>query len=695
MNKTSTYFPNNYSYPQQIGAKVVNKFLKIFPNPKKEINSFNVDEKLIENIEYLKEFYNHNDQILLNNESTILELQNKLGKLSLKNIELEDKIADIISSEQNLNHKFKLLEKPIFIKDKNIFKTINHYIKYRKQKTEFEKIVNEYIKIDIKDKNSNIRKYNFESIKEQDRCLEISDKFIRIYYLSDLPNYVFATNLFKLVNLPLPMVLSYHIKGSNKSAMIKAARQRMSVLESIQNEKIKKGKSQDHDVAREIEEVGIFINNLVHDYEKCFLVSVYTAIIADTKKELIEYDQKFQDETQDIEFTFNTYSYEQCKAYQSVMPLNQNKIKEDHLLQTSAVVNILPFLTRNLNDPSGIFFGVSHNNNSLLLIDIFKARNANINIFGTSGSGKSVTAKLIMTRLALRGIQNIIIDPEGEYSNLAKALGGQVIKFNRENGIDPFSLNLLNKNEVKDFITVLKQFFAFFIQPARLDLAKLDKVLMKTYEGYERPSFNKFLNTLKKEALIDPQINFVDDILQLSEGSLGGLFNNYNKIDLNADIICFDLSNLNTDDKKIPATYLLGNIINKLIEKGDRRRMIYIDEAHKLLINESTTNFYIDLVKTARKRRAGVVSITQNPEDFKESNNSKTIITQAETTILLKQATASVNYINRFNLFQLTSRECTDLSSFAIGEALFIREKEHIYVDIFPFSSEKPLVFTS
>jgi type IV secretory pathway VirB4 component len=377
------------------------------------------------------------------------------------------------------------------------------------------------------------------------------------------------------------------------------------------------------------------------------------------------------------------------------MPLSQNVIKEEHLLQTSAVVNILPFLTRNLNDPSGIFFGVSHYNNSLLLIDLFKARNANMNIFGTSGSGKSVTAKLIMTRLALRGIQNIIIDPEGEYSNLTNALGGQVVKFNRENGIDPFSLQLNTTSEIKDFITVLKQFFAFFIQPARLDLAKLDKILMKTYEGYEKPSFNKFLQTLKEEALNDNQIKFVDDILQLSEGSLGGLFNNYNKLDLNSDIICFDLSNLNTDDKKIPATYLLGNIINKLIEKGDRRRMIYIDEAHKLLINEATTAFYVDLVKTARKRKAGVVSITQNPEDFKESNNSKTIITQAETTILLKQATASINYINRFNLFQLTDRECTDLSSFAIGEALFIREKEHIYVDIFPFTSEKPLVFTS
>jgi ABC-type dipeptide/oligopeptide/nickel transport system ATPase component len=685
----------NTTYQEQIGTRIFNHFLRIFPPITKPEGFFDIDQKLIDNLQYLNNIYGVNNHSLVNNDATILELQEKLGNLSLKNIELNEKIEDIISSNQNLNSKFKLLEKPIFIKDKNVFKTINNFIQYQKDKNSFSEIVNEYIKIESKNRNSEIKKYNFESIKEKDRCLEISDKFVRIYYLSDLPHFVFAKNLFKLINLPLPMVLSYHIRGSNKGAMIKAARQRMSVLESFQNEKSKKGKTQDHEVAREIEEVGIFIDNLIHDYEKCFLVSVYTAIIADTKKELIEYDQKFQDETQDIEFTFNTYSYEQRKAYQSIMPLNQNIIKEEHLLQTSAVVNILPFLTRNLNDPSGIFFGVSHYNNSLLLIDLFKARNANMNIFGTSGSGKSVIAKLIITRLALRGIQNIIIDPEGEYCNLTNALGGQVIKFNRKNGIDPFSINLQNTDEIKDFIAVLKQFFAFFIQPARLDLAKLDRLLMKTYEGYDRPSFDKFLRILKQEASIDSQINFVDDILQLSEGSLGGLFNNYNKIDLNADIICFDLSNLNTDDKKVPATYLLGNIINKLIEKGDRRRMIYIDEAHKLLINEATTSFYIDLVKTARKRKVGVVSITQNPEDFKESNNSKTIITQAETTILLKQATASINYINRFNLFQITDRECIDLSSFAIGEALFIREKEHIYVDIFPFSSEKPLVFTS
>jgi type IV secretory pathway VirB4 component len=217
---------------------------------------------------------------------------------------------------------------------------------------------------------------------------------------------------------------------------------------------------------------------------------------------------------------------------------------------------------------------------------------------------------------------------------------------------------------------------------------------MATYESGV-PNFKTFLDIVKKEAKKDKEIKFVEDLEQLRTGSLGGIFDSDRPVRLNSDILCFDLSDLKTDEKKIPAMYLLGTIINRLIDDGARRRMIFIDEAHKLLVNEQTTTFYVDLVKTARKRKAGVVSITQNPEDFKESNNAKTILTQAETSILLKQAPASINYIKEKGLFQLTDRELADLPTFGVGEALFIREKEHIYMNIFPFESEKEIVFTS
>ncbi len=44
--------------------------------------------------------------------------------------------------------------------------------------------------------------------------------------------------------------------------------------------------------------------------------------------------------------------------------------------------------------------------------------------------------------------------------------------------------------------------------------------------------------------------------------------------------------------------------------------MLFIDEAHKLLVDPEVAIFYRELVKQARKRNTGVVSITQDVEDF-------------------------------------------------------------------------------
>lgn len=583
--------------------------------------------------------------------------------------------------------------KPVLKFCKNPLQLMQNLLDYHQAKVRLKQNTSLYLNF-IKSKGPNyIKKFRPESLQEEARSIIVGDRHIRTYYLAALPGYLYASNMLKLINLSIPMQLSYHIKGTNKAVMIKAARQRFSVLESEQNSKSKKGQSLAPETIKEMQEVQGFINDLVHDQERSYLTSVYAAIQADSRELLLDYHKKFQDATQDIELTFNTYSYAQKNAWLSTLPLCRDIINEKQLLQTSAVINLLPFLTRNLNDPSGIFLGINHYSNALILIDVFKARNANINIFGTSGSGKSVTAKLIMLRLALRGVQNIIIDPEGEYVELTKELGGRVFAFDNNNGIDPFILVSESGSEIANNIQVLKHFLTYFIQAKNQDSSILDKVLLQTFLNPGIINFAKFIWLLKD--CIGEESGIYQDMQQLAYGSLSGLFNNHKELNYNGAFVCFDLSKLQTDEQKIPLMYIIGNLINRVIDKKELQTMIFIDEAHKMLHDEVTTSFYIDLVKTARKRKAGVVTITQNPEDFKESDNSKTIITQAETSILLKQSSASINFISRFELFRLTKRECTDLSTFNVGEALFIREKEHIFIDVFPFTSEQGLVFTN
>ncbi|MGH7204402.1 MAG: VirB4 family type IV secretion system protein, partial [Candidatus Levyibacteriota bacterium] len=316
----------------------------------------------------------------------------------------------------------------------------------------------------------------------------------------------------------------------------------------------------------------------------------------------------------------------------------------------------------------------------------FTVRNSNINILGVSGAGKSVTAKAIATRLFMRGTQIIIIDPEGEYTEYARKMGGEVIEFSRTNGINPFSINTTDRNEILDHISVLKTFFKFFIREQRYDGAVLDQVLVDLYKDFPKikPTFKKFLKKMAKTSMYE-------DLNVLNDGSLQGIFSAERDLQLDNDLIVFNLLPLGDDEKKPPAMYLLSSLIWNLVnKKSDRKRMLFIDEAHKLLVDRDVAIFYRSIVKQARKRNLGVVSITQDVEDFLHSEFGKAILTNSETKILLKQSYATLSLME--NIFPMTNEEKQQLGSLAVGEMVLFRENEHMRADIFVLESEEELV---
>jgi hypothetical protein len=71
-------------------------------------------------------------------------------------------------------------------------------------------------------------------------------------------------------------------------------------------------------------------------------------------------------------------------------------------------------------------------NNIPIIPDPFSFANYNGLILGTSGGGKSVTAKLFILRNILRGVKTIMIDPQGEYVDLTKTYNGQLVEIHRE-----------------------------------------------------------------------------------------------------------------------------------------------------------------------------------------------------------------------------------------------------------------------
>jgi len=596
----------------------------------------------------------------------------------------------------DLSKNVRYLKIPVWISPSSIKKFFQKVLEYIKKKRDFNKEVKRYMnksinmiierrknKLFIKIDGS--RKYQAEDLKEEDRQVRLGDKYIRVYYLADLPPFLSPYVLFNLVNSQIPFKISMFIKNTESGVLIKKARERLSVLEMQQNDRLKKGKVINPKIEKSIEEISIFINELVHEVEKGFLFSFYIGIEAESMKKLMKLHNFFQNLADSMEFTFNTYSFDQKKAFLSLLPFNQDLVGETRILQTSAVSYLMPFLSKQLNDPNGVFLGFNAYNKSIVLIDIFKARNSNINIFGTSGSGKTVTAKLLALRLFMNNVQILIIDPEGEYSELARSIGGEVIEFSRDNGINPFYIGSSEEEDILNHISILKTFFKFFVPEDKYDMAVLDKKLIKLYKNGVQ-DYQELLKLLMK--VHSPMYEY---LAVLEKGSLKGVFNSKKKLNLDSEFIVFDISDLNEEGKRAPAMYLLTSLIWNLVNKNNgKKRMLFIDEAHNLLIDEDTSVFYKDIVKRARKRNLGVVSVTQNIEDFIDNEYGKGILTNAETTILLKQSYATLSMIG--DIYPVTEEERDQLGSLSIGESILFREKEHVRLSIYPMSFEMRLI---
>src|SRR5699024_4476492 len=119
---------------------------------------------------------------------------------------------------------------------------------------------------------------------------------------------------------------------------------------------------------------------------------------------------------------------------------------------TSGAASAYPFCSYEMSDDNGVLLGVNRGNNSLCIVDFFNTKvhkNANLNLLGTSGAGKTFTMQLLALRMRMRGIQCFILAPiKGhEFRRACIHIGGQYIK------IAPGSPHCINIMEIRHTIT--------------------------------------------------------------------------------------------------------------------------------------------------------------------------------------------------------------------------------------------------
>ena len=124
----------------------------------------------------------------------------------------------------------------------------------------------------------------------------------------------------------------------------------------------------------------------------------------------------------------------QKEGFLSVWPIGENRFgtQFERVMPASSAANFYPFGFSGKTDPHGLYIGRDKFGTNIL-VDFDRREEdktpSHILILGNSGQGKSYLLKLILMNVRESGKKVICLDPESEYEDLCRALGGTYIDF--------------------------------------------------------------------------------------------------------------------------------------------------------------------------------------------------------------------------------------------------------------------------
>lgn len=383
--------------------------------------------------------------------------------------------------------------------------------------------------------------------------------------------------------------------------------------------------------------------------------------------------EQLQNDTDVINTILRKYSIESINApfrqevaLSSVLPLgNSNSADKDNNLQfrrtmsSESISGFTPFNCVELLHPNGVYYGINQMSKNPIIFDRNELNNPNGFIFGVPGSGKSVTTKLEIIYTMLRfDDEIIIIDPEREYTPLVELLGGEVIYISQSSASKINPLDLVpnpdpeHDKEYDPINAKLDLLLSFFSVVLNKEITPIQKTviyesLIKTYEQCDKPTLKELHKNIEEYAKTCDDVEKESTIslakaLQLYATGGMNLFSNQSNVNINKRLVCYDIKSLSKNLNTLGLTVVMENVWGKLAEnrvKG-RRTRIYVDEMHLMFKNETTSYFFYELYKRARKWGGIPTGITQNIEDVLRSANARSMINTTEFVLMLSQNSA-------------------------------------------------------
>ena len=467
--------------------------------------------------------------------------------------------------------------------------------------------------------------------------------------------------------------------------------------------------------------------------EDIYFLYIYLDIFSKDEKELEYLLNKIEGIIESTGMQTRRANFRQEQILITCMPFMENnkllKPAAKRNVLTSGIICTYPFISSAIFDENGIFYGTNIYNDSLIFIDKYnenKYKNANMCVFGTSGSGKSFFIKLQIIRYFLLEIEQYVIDPDREYDNIAKNLEGTIIKIgpSTETYLNVLDIRQDSIEDEKGFLaTKVSKLIGFFnLIFGNMDeeeKAILEEKIIKCYNKkgitfddntlYKNEKNKINIKPIFKESTDMPILEDLYNILGEEEktkkmqiklipfvkGSLK-FFNNYTNIELNNKLIIADIYELGEENLKY-GMYLFTDLFWDKIKKDRKiKKAIYLDEVWRLIgvtSNKEVASFIYKIFKTIRKFGGSSIAITQDISDLFSLSDGiygKSIINNSSIKIFFSLEEENILLLGEYT--KLSEKEKIEIRSLKRGECLILAGNEHILTKIEKADYEEKII---
>ena len=564
----------------------------------------------------------------------------------------------------------------------------------------------------------------------------ISDKYITILTIIGYPKVIPEGYLAQLTQMSGIKIVIKHIPIQ------------FSVLSKMLNKEIADMKMKyqnEHDrtiqerIRQDYESIESFISMLTATQARIFDFQMHVIVTADNSEELEKKKVQVKNYLDAMGMKGITLRYEQEKILKSCLPIFPKNDIEDRVgtpIPSVTMGAMYPYVFDSIKDPGlSCLLGVDFSGGVILFNQFlyqikkeFNRNNANMIMLGTSGSGKSTAAKLLLRTNIRNGNKIVAIDPENELFEMTQMYGGDSIDLGRGGHfgmINPLEIVVDSDEEdateglgytiLTRGLQTLKAFMKYYSPDIEEDVLTLfSEVVQDTYKRYkidmdtdftklkseDYPTFDDVYATIKGRLTSMIDRTHERDIMERLELKIRPLikelryyFTGHTTVTPNSDFIVFNIKELMNSDANI-RNALFFNILKHawgLCLDKNTNTILMVDEAHTLLADRNAlgAEFLAQVQRRSRKYNTGTIIITQQPTDFASPEvfiHGKAIFDNAAYYLVMGLKKQAVDDLSK--LIDLNDQEKESIKRYNQGEALFVCGSRRMRISVIATQEE-------